>query len=91
MSHSSAFHTILNPLGLHLRAARKLVDVANRYEAHIEVERQGGPKVNAKSILGVLLLEGVQGAQVRVVAEGVDAREAVTAIEGLINDGFGEL
>jgi phosphocarrier protein HPr len=88
---SSDFQTIKNPLGLHLRAARRLVDTANRYESHIEIERQSGPKVNAKSILGVLLLEGVQGASVRVLATGTDAREAVKAISALIANGFGEL
>jgi phosphocarrier protein HPr len=91
VSVQSDFHVIKNPLGLHLRAARSLVDTANRFESHIEVERQGGPRVNAKSILGVLLLEGVKGASVRVLATGSDAREAVKALSALIESGFGEL
>ncbi len=88
---TSDYVTIVNPLGLHLRAARQLVDAANRFESLIEIEKSGGPTVNAKSILGVLLLEGTVGTPVRVLAQGVDAGEAVRAIESLITNGFGEL
>lgn len=88
---TSEYQTIKNPLGLHLRAARRLVELANAFEATVEVEKRGGPKVNAKSILGVLLLEGVQGTAVRVLATGSDAREAISAITAMIDDGFGEI
>jgi len=91
MTITGEFQEILNPLGLHLRAARRLVELANTFEAKIEVEKRDGPKVNAKSILGVLLLEGVQGTAVRVMAEGLDAREAVQSIGELVESGFGEL
>lgn len=88
---SSDYQRIKNPLGLHLRAARKLVEVANHFEASVEVEKKGGPRINAKSILGVLLLEGVQGTEIRVLATGIDAREAVASMTSLIDSGFGEL
>ncbi|MCA9562287.1 MAG: HPr family phosphocarrier protein [Myxococcales bacterium] len=91
MTITSEYREIVNPLGLHLRAARRLVEVANSYEALLEIEREGGPKVNCKSILGVLLLEGVQGTSVRVMATGADAQEALNALVGLIDGGFGEI
>ncbi|MBN1947808.1 MAG: HPr family phosphocarrier protein [Bradymonadales bacterium] len=87
----SDYFTIPNRLGLHLRAARILVELANKFESQVEVEKKSGPKVNAKSILGVLLLEGVQGSQVRVITSGMDARPAMEAISDLIHNGFGEL
>ncbi len=85
------YQKIQNPLGLHLRAARRLVELANSFESKIEVQKRGGPKVNAKSILGVLLLEGVMGTEVRVLADGADGREAVQAMSDLIAGGFGEI
>ena len=91
MTLTSEYRVIPNELGLHLRAARLLVEEANRYESKLEIEKRGGPKVNAKSILGVLLLEGVKGTIVRVLATGSDAREALHSIVSLIDDGFGEL
>lgn len=91
MNLTSEYQTIPNPLGLHLRAARRLVELANSFECNIEVERRNGPKVNAKSILGVLLLEGVKGTAVRVLADGVDARDAIQSVTELIETGFGEL
>ncbi len=88
---TSDFYTIVNPLGLHLRAARRLVEEANRFDSKIELEKRSGPTVNAKSILGVLLLEGVQGTSMRVLADGPDARDAIQALTALIESGFGEL
>ena len=85
------YQDIPNPLGLHLRAARRLVELANTFESKIEVERRGGPRVNAKSILGVLLLEGVQGTAVRILADGVDARDALRSVVELVESGFGVL
>jgi phosphocarrier protein HPr len=88
---TSEFCSISNELGLHLRAARKLVDAANRFQSKIELEKEGGPTINAKSILGVLLLEGIRGTSMRVLADGADAREAIQALVALIESGFGEL
>ncbi len=67
------------------------MELANQFECKIEVEKRDGPTINGKSILGVLLLEGVHGTAVRVIATGSDAKGALNAITKLIDDGFGEL
>ena len=79
-----------NRLGLHARAAAKLVDLANRFESHIEVSKDG-QVADAKSIMGVLLLCGQQGAQITLRARGADAKAALAALCGLGSDGFGEM
>lgn len=78
-----------NRLGLHARAAAKLVNVANRYESHIEVSK-GGQVADAKSIMGVLLLCGHKGAELTFHARGTDAEAAVVALRELVASGFGE-
>ena len=80
---------IVNRLGLHARAAAKLVHTANRFESDIRVARDG-EKVDAKSILGILLLAAAQGSTIRVTCEGSDEAEALSAISELIADRFGE-
>lgn len=82
--------TVPNRLGLHARAAAKLVDLANRYESHIEVSKPG-QAADAKSIMGVLLLCGQQGAQITIRARGTDAAAAIDALCSLVADGFGEM
>ena len=79
-----------NRLGLHARAAAKLVNLANRFEAHIEVSKDG-QVADAKSIMGVLLLCGQQGAQITFRVRGADADAALAALCGLVADGFGEM
>jgi len=79
-----------NRLGLHARAAAKLVDLASRYESHIEVSKDG-QVADAKSIMGVLLLCGHQGAQITIRARGADAKVALAALCGLVAGGFGEM
>jgi phosphocarrier protein HPr len=83
-------HEIVNPLGLHARAASKLVSLANEYDAEVFVG-QAGREVNAKSILGVLMLAAAKGTKVTVRCEGAQAPEAYGALAALIRDGFGEL
>ena len=78
-----------NRLGLHARAAAKLVDAANRYEAHIEVGKDG-QVADAKSIMGVLLLCGERGAKLTIRAVGADAEVALEALRELVASGFGE-
>ena len=78
-----------NRLGLHARAAAKLVNVANRYESHIEVSKDG-QAADAKSIMGVLLLCGHQGSQLTFSARGADAKAALDALCELVSNGFGE-
>ena len=80
---------IPNRLGLHARAAAKLVDLANRFEAHVEVGKDG-QVADAKSIMGVLLLCGQRGAKLTIRTRGADAEEALGALCALVKSGFGE-
>lgn len=80
---------IVNELGLHARAATKLVQLASRFRCEVDLEKDG-QRCNAKSVMGVLLLCGSKGTSVVVHATGEDARAAVEAIGALIADGFGE-
>jgi phosphocarrier protein len=80
---------IINNLGLHARAATKLVQLASRFTCDIEIAREG-QKANAKSVMGVLLLCGAKGTFVEVTARGPTSEEAVQAIGRLIASKFGE-
>ena len=80
---------IINRLGLHARAASRLVQVASQFPCQVTVRRDE-QVANAKSVMGVLLLCGAKGARVTVVADGENAQEAVLAIGQLISDKFGE-
>jgi phosphocarrier protein len=80
---------IVNELGLHARAATRLVKLAERFDAEVELEKDG-QRVNAKSIMGVLLLCGQRGSKVTVIARGPEAADAVAALGALIRDRFGE-
>ncbi|MBX3263763.1 MAG: HPr family phosphocarrier protein [Labilithrix sp.] len=80
---------IVNDLGLHARAATKLVRLASRYPCEVMVSH-GGQNANAKSVMGVLLLCGSKGTVVEVSATGDRARECVDAIGELIAERFGE-
>jgi phosphocarrier protein len=80
---------ITNKLGLHARAAAKLVHTASAYEAEIYVGTEN-EEVNAKSILGILTLAATKGTPLNVRADGPDEAEAVRAIVQLFADKFGE-
>lgn len=80
---------IVNRLGLHARAAAKLVHLANRFASEIRIVKNG-MDVNGKSIMGVLMLAAHKESSVLVRAEGPDAAEAVEAIGMLIAGKFGE-
>jgi len=80
---------IINSRGLHARAAAKLVAVAERYSACLNVSR-AGQSVPACSIMGLMMLGAGQGSEVVLDAEGWDAREALDAVAGLIEAGFHE-
>ena len=81
---------IVNPLGLHARAAAKLVGIANRYESEVWIGKDG-QEVNGKSILGVLMLACGQGSKISLRVEGRDADKAHLALAELVSDGFGEV
>ena len=81
---------ITNKLGLHARAAAKLTQLAGRYSSDIFIAR-GAQRVNAKSIMGVMMLAAGMGVTVKVDAKGADAEQALTEIQALFADKFGEL
>ena len=89
MNESSARFKIVNQLGLHARAATKLVQLASKYPCEVEVARED-QSANGKSVMGVLLLCGSKGTVIEVRAKGERAEECVTAIGQLIADKFGE-
>ena len=80
---------IANRLGLHARAAAKLTHVASGFHCDIWLSRSGR-RVNAKSIMGVMMLAAGKGAEVLIEAEGADADAALAALAALITDRFGE-
>lgn len=81
--------TITNKLGLHARAAVKLVNLANRFEASVKIEKDGS-EIDGKSILGILTLAAVQGSEITLKVDGRDEDMAMQAILTLINDKFYE-
>jgi phosphocarrier protein HPr len=80
---------ITNKLGLHARASAKLTQLATSFKCEVNLERNGR-RVNAKSIMGVMMLAAGKGSIVSIETEGEDADAAMTAIVALINDKFGE-
>ena len=80
---------IVNKLGLHARAAAKLTHLAGSYQCEIWISRSGR-RVNAKSIMGVMMLAAGKGSSVLIEAEGADAEQAIAALTKLIADKFGE-
>jgi phosphocarrier protein len=89
MSDASGSFKIINQLGLHARAATKLVQLASKFPCDVEVSREE-QKANGKSVMGVLLLCGSKGTVIDVRAHGEQAEECVQAIGQLIADKFGE-
>ncbi len=81
---------IVNPLGFHARPAAEFVKLAGKFEANIEVEKDG-LAVNAKSIMGVLMLAAEQGSQLTIRGDGQDAGSAVDALADLVKRGFEEI
>jgi phosphocarrier protein HPr len=80
---------VINKLGLHARAATRLVQLASQFPCEITISREG-QNANAKSVMGVLLLCGSPGALLDVEAKGEGAADAVRQIGALIADRFGE-
>jgi len=81
--------TIINRLGLHARAAAKLVSAASAFESDIFLKRNG-QKVNAKSIMGIMMLAAGIGTELELIADGDDERQAITALTALFANRFGE-
>ena len=81
--------TIINKLGLHARAASKLVALASKFESQIILDKDG-QEADAKSIMALLMLAASQGTSLTVRITGRDATDALEQLEALINDRFGE-
>lgn len=81
--------TIVNKLGLHARAAAKLVNTASRFASEVRLKRDSR-EANGKSIMGVMMLAASKGAELTLETEGSDEVDAFAAVEGLITDRFGE-
>jgi phosphocarrier protein HPr len=80
---------IINKLGLHARASAKLTQTASRFASEVWIAR-ASRRVNAKSIMGVMMLAASKGTTVELETSGADEAEAMSAMEALINDKFGE-
>jgi phosphocarrier protein len=80
---------IVNKLGLHARASAKLTQTASRFAADVWLSRNGR-RVNAKSIMGVMMLAAGKGSRVAIETDGADADQALAALVTLIEDKFGE-
>ncbi len=80
---------IVNKLGLHARASAKLTQTASQFQCEVWITRNQR-RVNAKSIMGVMMLAAAKGSTVTLDTEGLDEQAALTALTALINDKFGE-
>lgn len=80
---------IINKLGLHARASAKLTQTASAYQSEVWLERNG-KRVNAKSIMGVMMLAAAKGSTITIDTSGNDEDEAMNALVALIADKFGE-
>lgn len=80
---------IINKLGLHARAAAKMVETASAFDCDVHIEKDGR-RVNAKSILGVMMLAAAQGTTVTIDTEGNDEEAAMEAMIALVKNRFGE-
>ncbi|MBN8282258.1 HPr family phosphocarrier protein [Zoogloea sp.] len=80
---------IINKLGLHARASAKLTQTASAFQSEVWLERNG-KRVNAKSIMGVMMLAAAKGSTITIDTSGNDADEAMGALIALIADKFGE-
>ena len=81
--------SISNKLGLHARPSAQLTQVASRFKAEVHIAK-GGRRVNAKSIMGVMMLAAGRGTLVELETSGADETDALAAVAELINDKFGE-
>ena len=81
---------IVNRQGLHARPAAQLVETAGKFQSEVWLERDG-LRINAKSIMGVMMLAAEQGCELTIITEGEDEDNALDAIKAVIESGFGEL
>lgn len=89
MHTSSRVFTILNDKGLHARASARFVEVVEKFESEVVVEKDG-LEASGSSIMGLLMLAASKGTSIKVTLNGNDVEELVLALEELINSKFGE-
>ncbi len=83
---------VINPLGLHARAAAQLVRLVGKFKSSIKLKRTDNQVVaDAKSILSVLTLAAAQGTKLKIEVEGADEQKALRAVEEIFSKGFGEI
>jgi len=80
---------IVNKLGLHARPSARLTQLASSFKSNVHMSRNGR-RVNAKSIMGVMMLAAAKGSTITLETDGEDEAEAIDALAGLISSGFGE-
>jgi len=80
---------ISNEVGVHVRPASMLVEIASKFESEIWIEKNG-QEANGKSIMSLLLLSAEKGSKIKIKAEGPDAEEAVKALVSIVEKKFGE-
>ena len=80
---------IINKLGLHARASAKLTQLAGKFKSEVWMAK-GARRINAKSIMGVMMLAAGKGSKLHIIAEGADADKVVAEIDNLIQTRFGE-
>lgn len=82
--------TIANRLGLHARPSAMVVERAASYESEVWLEKEG-LKINAKSIMGIMMLAAEQGSQLIITTEGSDEEQALLGMKEILGSGFGEI
>ena len=80
---------IIKKLGLHARASTKLTQTASQFKSEVWIEKNGR-RVNAKSIMGVMMLAAAKGSIIDIEANGADEDQAIAALQALVNNYFGE-
>ena len=89
MSISSQLFTIINDKGLHARAAARFVEVVERFQSEVTVEKDG-LEASGNSIMGLLMLAASKGTKIKVTSNGEDSEELISALDNLIKSKFGE-
>ena len=89
MSISSHVFTIINDKGLHARASARFVEIVERFESEVTVEKDG-LKAPGSSIMGLLMLAASKGTKIKVTSNGKDSEELISALDNLIKSKFGE-
>ena len=89
MSKYSQVFTIINDKGLHARASARFVEVVEKFESEVIVEKEG-LEASGSSIMGLLMLAASKGTSIKVTSNGKDSEEMISALDDLIKSKFGE-